>query len=62
MFIFIYLIIILVFQLASVDFLEKTASMNVSKHVMIVMMNLVSVIMGASQDGQDIFAKKVTLL
>lgn len=62
MFILIYLIIIFVFQLASAGFLEKTASMNVSIHVMIVMMNLVSVIMGASQDGQDISAKKVTLL
>lgn len=60
-FIFIYLIIIFVIQLAGADFLEKTALMNVSKHVMIVTMPMVSVIMDASQDGWDISAKNVTL-
>lgn len=49
------------FQLASADFLEKTALMNVSKHVMIAMMSMVSVILDASQDGRDISAKNVTL-
>lgn len=62
MFIFIYLIIIFVFQLVNADFLEKTASMNVSIHAMTVMMSLVCVIMGASQDGQAISARRVTFL
>lgn len=59
--IFIYLIIIFDIQLAGADFMEKTALMNVSKHAMIAMMPMVSVIMDASQDGKDISAKNVTL-
>lgn len=62
MFIFFYFIFVFGLQLASADFLEKTACIHVSKNVMIVMMNLVSVIMGAFRDGQDFSAKIVTLL
>lgn len=53
--------IIFYIQLAGADFMEKTALMNVSKHAMIAMMPMVSVIMDASQDGKDISAKNVTL-
>lgn len=42
--------------------MEKTALRNVSAHAMVVMISLVFVNMDASQDGQEISAKKVTLV